>query len=125
MVAPLQKVVVVLTGRVRARPGWFGRQVLQVQERSQYRQHIPPPPGRAPDPAWEAGLFTGQPWFTWRDATWHDVHAVGELTSALHQAAYGFEAARHCGAPRVDPDLKKAAIEQTQRAGFAPPPRNP
>jgi hypothetical protein len=72
------------TGRARARPGLFGKQVLQVELRMLTYSACPPPPGHDPG-QWNAKMRReGSVEYYWRDARWDDV-AGKELF--LHQAA--------------------------------------
>ena len=51
-----------LTGRARVRPGWFGRQILQVEvDHTSYRPF---------DLERKSPLSS---WKRWRDATWEDM----------------------------------------------------
>lgn len=56
-----------MTGRARVRPGWFGRQVLQVELRRDYFQL----------PHHEKVLSTR---FEWSDATWEHMQARPSFT---------------------------------------------
>ena len=59
-----------LTGRVRGRPGWFGRVIMQVEVRSPLPRYPKPPPpsGSGPCDVWAQGAYT-----FWRDANRHDL----------------------------------------------------
>jgi hypothetical protein len=73
-----------LTGRARARPGLFGKQVFQVEVRVLSYSACPPPPGRDPQ-QWTAKMRSeGSVEYYWRDARWDDV-AAKELF--LHESA--------------------------------------
>lgn len=64
-----------LTGRARARPGWFGRLVLQVEVLITSYSACPPRPG-ADRNAWrELMRSQGTQRTHWRDATWDDLQA--------------------------------------------------
>lgn len=66
-----------LTGRVRARPSWFGKQILQVEVVTTSFSSCPPPPGRDAQ-AWKAKMRAqGDQAFSWRDATWADWQTIG------------------------------------------------
>lgn len=65
-----------LTGRTRARPGWFGKQIMQVEVSRQHYSLCPPPPGRKDDAAWREFAKRGEPVRAWIDATWEDVQAL-------------------------------------------------
>lgn len=71
-----------LTGRVRARPGWFGRQIMQVEVRTFWYSASPPPPGRDAA-AWREQMIktTGGQRLGWRDATWEDTQVLQLLES--------------------------------------------
>ena len=65
-----------LTGRARVRAGWFGRMVLQVEERVHQFSACPPMPGSDPK-AWRDEMRRkGIVYCEWRDATWEDVQAA-------------------------------------------------
>ncbi len=62
------------TGRSRFRTGWFGRQILQVEEQQQPSGYF----------ALETGIDT-----RWRDARPGDLAEV-QAAAEAHQAKYGF-----------------------------------
>lgn len=66
-----------LTGRMRARPGWLGRQVLQVEVATLAYSACPPRPGTTPT-EWDKTMreTTGRTTHSWRDATWDDTVAL-------------------------------------------------
>ena len=78
MVAPLPRQKRSLTGRVRPRPGWRGKQVLQVEELTEWVEAY-----RAPPPPWstqaQAAAWLARPdkvlstRTIWRDAEWDDL----------------------------------------------------
>lgn len=64
-----------LTGRLDVRTGWFGRQIIRVQEETQTTSYVvnPPPPGRDPKKwAIKVSEEMERSWITvtkeWRDA---------------------------------------------------------
>lgn len=62
-----------LTGHARARPGWFGRQVLQVEVATLSYSACPPMPG-SDRKEWEAKMKeAGETTYSWRDASWADI----------------------------------------------------
>lgn len=69
MVQPIPRYEEVLTGETRARPGWFGKQILQVEIRSYRLTSWPRAANQHNDRAGESTTY-------WRDATWLDVHAL-------------------------------------------------
>jgi hypothetical protein len=83
MVAVPPRMRAFLTGRARARPGLFGRIVLQVEEQQEaVKREIPPPPNydeeqrrewrnRLPEVLWSRRA--------WRDATWEDLQELSQL----------------------------------------------
>lgn len=74
---PLYPARLSLTGHLRTRAGWFGRQVLQVELATQHYQLVPPRPDNPSEPA--SAVNVGAPKFAWRDATWSDVQELGIL----------------------------------------------
>ncbi len=83
MIVPARRLS--LTGQARMRSGWFGRMVMQVQERVEFLayRHAPPP--------WLDTAAKIKEWndlprevtathYQWRDATWLDVQAGVTLT---------------------------------------------
>lgn len=59
------------TGRARARIGFLGRVILQVEERVETISQCPPPPGEKNDVEWREFCKKGET-FRWRDATAFD-----------------------------------------------------
>lgn len=80
MVAPPSRISTTLTGRARARPGFWGRQVLQVEVELERYTVLPPPPHRDPS-TWDVRRPQGSPWLEWRDAMWSDVQQLGGLVA--------------------------------------------
>lgn len=66
-----------LTGRARVRPGWFGRQILQVEVRELAYSACPPRPGSDPVAWRELMRRQGTESSSWRDATFVDVQMHG------------------------------------------------
>jgi hypothetical protein len=74
-----------LTGRARARPGWFGKQVLQVEVRTLSFSACPPMPGSDPQAWRERMRRQGTVSYAWRDATWEDLTEPERLTLVPRQ----------------------------------------
>lgn len=72
MAYPFPQIETSLTGNVRARPGWFGRQILQVEVCYTPYDRCPPPPGCKDVQEWRQQM-AGIPWWGWRDAKWWDL----------------------------------------------------
>jgi hypothetical protein len=89
MVCPPFRYETTLTGRCRARPGLFKRQLLQVEWSRQAFSPWPAPPGHTDRAAWREGSKRGEPERFWLDATWDDVQFLGELISPRRTAGYG------------------------------------
>lgn len=70
-----------LTGRVRARPGWFGRMVMQVEIKVDTFSACPPPPACKDPVDWESRMHKGSH-LCWRDATWFDAAAIFPVEAA-------------------------------------------
>jgi hypothetical protein len=84
MVAPIPRYEHTLTGRVRIRPGWFGRMVPQVQVLVQtFSLPCPPPPhyDAQRQKEWNERERTTpkSSWTEWRDATWLDLQERGRF----------------------------------------------
>lgn len=79
VVYPVQHTETRLTGRIRARWGWFGKQVLQVEVATLAYSACPPRPGRDPVQWREQMKAEGETTCRWRDATWMDVAELQDL----------------------------------------------
>lgn len=69
-----------LTGRARVRPGWFGRQILQVEVGTLTYSSCPPMPGRDPKVWLELMRAEGTVSHHWRDAEWFDMQTLETFT---------------------------------------------
>jgi hypothetical protein len=77
-----RKIDVTLSGRVRVRPGLFGRIVPQVELHTLEYSACPPMPGSDPK-AWERQMKAeGVACYAWRDATWDDMQMIGVMVPA-------------------------------------------
>jgi hypothetical protein len=126
MVAIPKKRDTELTGRVRVRPGWRSRLVLQVEVKTTIYSACPAMPGRDVN-QWRAQMRAeGECFLGWRDAAWDDMHALSrfDLVPAgaiepsapwprrgvgIEKAARGVQAAQ--GAVRVCPVRDAACVE--------------
>jgi hypothetical protein len=79
MMPRLTNIEVRLSGRVRVRPGLFGRVIPQVEIRTFEYGAYPAMPARDPK-VWEAQMRAeGVTRYTWRDATWEDMQLIGVM----------------------------------------------
>lgn len=89
MVSPIQRQRWSLTGRVRVRPGAFGKQVLQVEVLTEWLAYrAPPRPDHTADQAaaWRSRPDEVQGSRTaWRDAQWDDM--VGKSLAMVQPEA--------------------------------------
>lgn len=74
-----------LTGRARCRPGWKGKQILEVEVAVSRFSATPKPPGDPrTDSEWESAMFKGRS-TAWRQATYSDLQGVRLSISPIGQ----------------------------------------